>query len=121
MYTLHISYTYYIIYEYIRFSIYYIPILLLFRSGGQDGPHLVHRFTEVIGSRGVQGEVVNITQPLEGGGGVVGPRPSLHKYSATPDLRIIGKKSQETFNLVVYIYQRLQVASAPLRLNRFIT
>ena len=48
----------------------------------------MERFKEVVGTREVRGEVVNITQQTEDG--VLGPKPALIKYSATPDLRIIG-------------------------------
>ena len=62
------------------------------RSGGQDGPGLVDRFREVVGTREVRGEVVNLNQQTDTG--VLGPRPALLKYSNSPDIRIIGKARQ---------------------------
>jgi len=62
-------------------------VLVNTRSGGQDGPHLLQRFSEVIGTSEVLGEVVNLTEPTETG--VVGPKPILLKHSATQDVRII--------------------------------
>ena len=62
----------------------------MIRSGGQDGPHLLNRFSEVVGSSEVPGEVINITEGTDDGG-VVGPGPILHKYKDTANLRILGK------------------------------
>jgi hypothetical protein len=74
-----------------------------YRSGGQDGPHLLDKFRDVMGdprrrggggeeAPGWRGEVVNMNE-LTAEGRVLGPRPSLLQYSSTPGLRIIGEAS----------------------------
>jgi hypothetical protein len=61
------------------------------RSGGQDGPHLLDKFRDVMGQEaGWRGQVVNMNE-LTSEGRVIGPRPSLLAYSNTPALRIIGE------------------------------
>ena len=61
------------------------------KSGGQDGPQLLERFRELFKEERVAGEVVSLTDPGEGGMGVVGPMPSLLKYSNNQNLRLLGE------------------------------
>ena len=62
------------------------------KSGGQDGPHLLERFRELFKEESLRGEVISLTDPNQNGGGVVGPRPSLLKYSNTINLRVLGNR-----------------------------
>ena len=67
------------------------------KSGGQDGPQLLERFRELFREESLAGEVVSLTEPGEGGVGVVGPRPSLLKYTNNQNLRLLGK--------TIFLYQ----------------
>ena len=63
------------------------------KSGGQDGPQLLERFRELFREESLKGEVVSLTDPLPSGEGVVGPKPSLTKYSNNQNLRLLGNTS----------------------------
>ena len=76
----------------------------MIRSGGQDGPHLLNRFSDVVGSSEVPGEVINITEGTDDGG-VVGPGPILHKYKDTANLRILGK------NITLFLFSNMVLTS----------
>lgn len=81
-------------------------VLVNTRSGGQEGPHLLHRFAEVVGSSEVNGEVVNITEATEEG--VLGPKPSLLKYSSTQNLRVIVCGGDGTVGWVLAVMEQME-------------
>jgi len=59
------------------------------KSGGQDGPHLLEKLTEIFREEKLDGEVVSLTDPSPDGTGVVGPGPGLRKYKDVRNLRVI--------------------------------
>ena len=69
----------------------YYLVMINARSGGQDGPQLLDKFREVVERGELNGELVSLTDPRPGGGGVIGPGPALRKHRTRNKLRIIGK------------------------------
>lgn len=68
----------------------YYLVMINARSGGQDGPQLLDKFREVVERGELNGELVSLTDPRPGGGGVIGPGPALRKHRTRNKLRIIA-------------------------------
>jgi len=93
-----------------EFSVTFL-VLVNSKSGGQDGPHLLEKFTEIFREERLAGEVVSLTEPVEEG--VVGPGPGLRKYSNTRNLRVVVCGGDGTVGWVLSQIDTVQWAAAP--------